>query len=131
MRIFYTAQSASMTLEYAQADSAAVRFDGTPGGLPGNDDAGATSAWYVLNALGIYPLAPGDGIWDLGAPLFARAELWLPAGDGAGRKLVIESPGAGKPGHKVAHATFNGVALPSLRVAHSKIAVGGVLRLLP
>jgi predicted alpha-1,2-mannosidase len=34
-------------------------FSATPGGLPGNDDAGALSAWYVLAALGRYPLLPG------------------------------------------------------------------------
>ncbi|WP_067499380.1 GH92 family glycosyl hydrolase [Actinoplanes sp. TFC3] len=29
------------------------------GGLPGNDDLGATSAWYVWSALGFYPVTPG------------------------------------------------------------------------
>jgi len=106
-------------------------FDASPGGLPGNDDAGATSAWYVLNALGIYPLAPGDGIWELGAPMYPRAELWIPAGDDKGHALVIESPGAGQPGHRVTRAVLNGEELPALRVAHKRIARGGVLRLLP
>lgn len=45
--------------------TAAVRramalFDATPQGLPGNDDAGALSAWYVFAALGRYPLQPGS-----------------------------------------------------------------------
>jgi len=35
-------------------------FTPTPGGLPGNDDAGALSAWYVFAALGRYPLYPGS-----------------------------------------------------------------------
>jgi putative alpha-1,2-mannosidase len=35
-------------------------FDATPRGLPGNDDAGALSAWYVFAALGRYPLYPGS-----------------------------------------------------------------------
>ncbi|HET6506517.1 MAG TPA: glycoside hydrolase domain-containing protein [Baekduia sp.] len=35
-------------------------FDATPQGLPGNDDAGALSAWYVFAALGRYPLWPGS-----------------------------------------------------------------------
>ena len=32
-------------------------FD-TPDGLPGNDDAGQLSAWYVLATMGIYPVDP-------------------------------------------------------------------------
>ncbi|WP_445152052.1 glycoside hydrolase domain-containing protein [Baekduia sp. Peel2402] len=35
-------------------------FTPAPSGLPGNDDAGALSAWYVLAALGRYPLYPGS-----------------------------------------------------------------------
>ncbi|HEU4731237.1 MAG TPA: GH92 family glycosyl hydrolase [Kofleriaceae bacterium] len=34
-------------------------FNTTAGGLPGNDDLGATSAWYVWAALGMYPATPG------------------------------------------------------------------------
>jgi len=79
---------------------------------------------------GLYPLAPGDGVWELGAPLFERAELWIPAGGGEGYRLVIESPGAGRPGHGVGRARLNGEELPALRVKHARIARGGVLRLL-
>ena len=34
-------------------------FQATPNGLPGNDDLGATSGFYVWNALGFYPAIPG------------------------------------------------------------------------
>jgi predicted alpha-1,2-mannosidase len=37
-------------------------FSPTPQGLPGNDDAGALSAWYVFAALGRYPLVPGTDV---------------------------------------------------------------------
>ena len=36
-------------------------FRNAPGGLYGNDDLGATSAWYVWTAMGIYPVIPGVG----------------------------------------------------------------------
>ena len=45
-------------------------------GLDGNDDAGTLSAWYVLSALGLYPVAGSDK-YELGAPLFKRAEVDL------------------------------------------------------
>ena len=39
----------------------AESFTTGAGGLPGNDDLGATSAWYVWSALGFYPVTPGRG----------------------------------------------------------------------
>mmetsp|Transcript_3980 Transcript_3980/g.13955 ORF Transcript_3980/g.13955 Transcript_3980/m.13955 type:complete len:337 (+) Transcript_3980:3-1013(+) len=50
------------------------RFSAKPNGVPGNDDYGATSAWYVWGALGLYPEI-GSGRYILGAPLFERAVL--------------------------------------------------------
>jgi predicted alpha-1,2-mannosidase len=35
------------------------QYSPTPDGLCGNEDCGQMSAWYVLSALGKYPLAPG------------------------------------------------------------------------
>ena len=54
-------------------------------GLDGNDDAGTLSAWYVLSALGLYPVAGSDK-YELGAPLFKRAEVDL-----GGHRLTIIS----------------------------------------
>ncbi|HYX08305.1 MAG TPA: glycoside hydrolase domain-containing protein, partial [Bacteroidales bacterium] len=34
-------------------------FSNSPGGLPGNDDLGATSAMYLFELAGMYPLIPG------------------------------------------------------------------------
>lgn len=46
-----------------------------PSGLPGNDDGGTLSSWYVFSALGFYPIAGSDRyIWG-GAPVFSKAEV--------------------------------------------------------
>ncbi|MBA3842910.1 MAG: glycoside hydrolase family 92 protein [Actinobacteria bacterium] len=50
-------------------------FGGTPAGLPGNDDLGALSAWYVWSALGLYPAIPGVGGFAVGSPTFASATI--------------------------------------------------------
>ncbi|HWI73033.1 MAG TPA: glycoside hydrolase domain-containing protein, partial [Baekduia sp.] len=47
-------------------------FSPTPAGLPGNDDAGALSAWFVLAALGRYPPVPGTDRVVRTRPLLAR-----------------------------------------------------------
>ncbi|HKD22443.1 MAG TPA: GH92 family glycosyl hydrolase [Rhizomicrobium sp.] len=52
----------------------------TPGGIPGNDDLGEMSSWYVWAALGLYPLYPGRAEFVLGSPLFAEADIDRPGG---------------------------------------------------
>jgi putative alpha-1,2-mannosidase len=49
-----------------------------PGGLPGNEDAGQMSSWYVLAGLGLYPVCPGCGGYSeyvVSSPLFDRSRL--------------------------------------------------------
>jgi predicted alpha-1,2-mannosidase len=67
-------------------------FNATPYGLPGNDDAGSMSAWYVLAALGLYQTQPGVPDWELSTPMFPAATVRDPAG-----RLVLRivAPGAG------------------------------------
>ncbi|MDE3230137.1 MAG: GH92 family glycosyl hydrolase [Chloroflexota bacterium] len=61
----------------------------TPSGLPGNDDLGTMSAWYVWAALGLYPLLPGRAGFVLGSPLFPHVTLTI------GSHVVrLEAPGA-------------------------------------
>jgi predicted alpha-1,2-mannosidase len=64
-------------------------FTDSPGGLPGNDDLGATSAWAVLAYLGIYPEIPGVGGLSLNTPTFPVVTLNL-----GGHGLHIRAAGA-------------------------------------
>lgn len=50
-------------------------FRPTPAGLPGDDDLGAMSAWYVWSSLGVYPAIPGVGGLAIGSPTFASATI--------------------------------------------------------
>ena len=45
-------------------------YENNPAGLPGNDDTGQLSAWYVFSSMGLYPVRHGNGEYALGAPLF-------------------------------------------------------------
>lgn len=56
------------------------QFSTGPDGLPGNDDAGQMSAWYVLSAMGFYPACPGTPRYTIGSPLFSRIVLHLSNG---------------------------------------------------
>jgi putative alpha-1,2-mannosidase len=44
---------------------------------PGDEDNGSMGAWYVLNALGIYPLSPASGDYVIGSPQFANVTITL------------------------------------------------------
>ena len=47
------------------------------GGVPGNDDSGQTSAWYVFSAMGLYPVSAGSADYQLSSPIFNEVELNL------------------------------------------------------
>ncbi|HJQ31634.1 MAG TPA: GH92 family glycosyl hydrolase [Pyrinomonadaceae bacterium] len=77
----------------------------TPAGLPGNDDLGATSAWYVWGALGLYPAVPGVGGFVVTSPLFPSATIRL----GDGRVLRIKARGASAGNVYVQSLALDGV----------------------
>lgn len=52
------------------------QFTNTPQGLPGNDDEGATSGWYVWGALGLYPEILAVSGLTLTSPIFEKAVVW-------------------------------------------------------
>lgn len=56
-------------------------YKNSPDGLIGNEDCGQMSAWYVMSALGIYPVAPGANQYELGLPLFPKVQLFTEKGD--------------------------------------------------
>jgi predicted alpha-1,2-mannosidase len=64
-------------------------FTDQPDGVPGNDDGGAMGAWYVLSALGLYPVA-GSDLWIIGTPIFAKARIMV-----GSHELAIEAKGSG------------------------------------
>lgn len=99
-------------------------FTTAPGGLPGNDDLGATSSWLVWAALGLYPAIPGVGGLVIGSPLFGDATVRL----GGGKALRITAAGA--PARYVQSATLDGVPLARTWLPWERLARGATLRFL-
>lgn len=56
-------------------------------GLCGNDDCGQMSAWYILSAMGFYPVCPGSNQYVLGAPYFPYMKVKV----GEGKYLEIKA----------------------------------------
>ncbi|MCX6225307.1 MAG: GH92 family glycosyl hydrolase, partial [Bacteroidia bacterium] len=58
-----------------------------PGGLCGNEDMGSLSSWYVLSAMGFYPVTPGSPYYAIGSPLFGTVTIDL----GKGKTFTIQA----------------------------------------
>ncbi|HWG92977.1 MAG TPA: GH92 family glycosyl hydrolase, partial [Mycobacteriales bacterium] len=100
-------------------------FRPTPDGLPGNDDLGGLSGWYVWSALGLGPVTPGAPFLVLGSPRFATAVLDLPGS----KDVRIEAPGASPAARYVTGATLGGEPLDRAWLTHDELRKGGTLRL--
>ncbi|KQS04710.1 alpha-mannosidase [Sphingomonas sp. Leaf357] len=98
-------------------------YKADPDGIIGNDDCGQMSAWFVLSALGIYPVDPVSANYVLGSPLFDRAEMRL----GGGRRLIVEARGNAPDRPYVQSVTWNGRPWTKSWIAHADIARGGRL----
>ncbi|HEX6122855.1 MAG TPA: GH92 family glycosyl hydrolase [Ktedonobacterales bacterium] len=83
-------------------------FKDAPDGLPGNDDLGTMSSWYVWAALGLYPLIPGRAGFVLGSPLFPQVTLTLGT-----RHVRLVAHGAGEKAPYIQRMLLDGV--PSSR----------------
>jgi predicted alpha-1,2-mannosidase len=89
------------------------------GGLPGNDDLGATSAWYVWAALGVYPATPGADTLAVNGPQFPSVLLQRPAGD-----ITINSSGGGT---YVQDLKLNGLSTTHNYLQYPNVAGGAAL----
>ncbi|MCG3158117.1 MAG: hypothetical protein DKINENOH_04758 [bacterium] len=101
------------------------QFSTAPAGLPGNDDAGTISGWFVFSALGFYPACPASEAYQLGIPLFREATIRLSNKYYSGKEFTIERHGLSTNG--VQEAKMNGSKLQSYQINHRQIVAGGRL----
>jgi predicted alpha-1,2-mannosidase len=104
-------------------------FHAGPDGLPGNDDAGAMSAWFVLGALGLYPVSPGDPVYQIASPIVDRATIHLNPTFYAGGTFVIETENNAPDHPYIQSASLNGAPLDRTWITHDEIARGGTLHM--
>jgi len=97
------------------------RYGNTPGGIPGNDDLGSMSSWYVWSAMGLYPVCPGRPEYNVSAPIFRKVTIHLENN----KQFVIESPLSGASQCYVKALKVNGESYNQLQIPHSVIANGG------
>jgi len=98
-------------------------FASGPTGLPGNDDGGTMSAWFVFASMGVFPIA-GTTDYLLGSPMFTRVEVRV-----GGSVFVIDAPEESEAALYVQHAELNGAPLTEPRLDHARLVANGTLRL--
>ena len=92
-------------------------YRNTPDGVCGNEDCGQMSAWYVMSAMGFYPVNPCGGEYELGVPLFPELKLHLENG----KTFTVKSDG------KCKKIYLNGKQIKGTTISHKDIIEGGVL----
>jgi len=94
------------------------RFYGMDSGLTlcGMDDAGEMSAWYVFNAIGLYPYSPADPEYLITVPLFNEVNLNL-----NGQTVTIERP---TDGLKISEITYDGQRMSGYSISHRELLAG-------
>lgn len=98
-----------------------------PFGLCGNEDVGQMSAWYVLSAIGLHPLCPGDGRWILAAPIFTKTTIRLDPAYFPGGTFTILAPNAGPDTWRIRKVRLNGNPVAEPWISTRDVLVGGVL----
>lgn len=65
-------------------------YKNSPDGLIGNEDCGQMSAWYILSAMGIYAVTPGEIGWQTTEPYFD--EIKINFEDGSSKIITKNTP---------------------------------------
>ncbi|MGN6479637.1 GH92 family glycosyl hydrolase [Luteibacter sp.] len=97
--------------------------DATGYGYPGMDDQGSTSSWYVLSAMGFYPVDPSTPDYIIGSPIFDHVRLRL----GNGKLFEIVAKNNSAKNMYIQSATLNGKPWTKPWFSHADIVNGATL----
>ncbi|HCT78076.1 MAG TPA: alpha-mannosidase, partial [Micromonosporaceae bacterium] len=98
-------------------------WSSAPAGIPGQDDLGAMSSWYVWSAMGLHPLTPGRAELLVASPLFPQVVVHR----GNGKTLTVNAPSASASTFYVQSLNVNGAASNRAWLSESFVANGGTL----
>ena len=100
-----------------------TQYRPTVDGLCGNDDCGQMSAWYMLSAMGFYPVNPVSGQYVFGAPQMKKITVHLQNG----KTFTVIADGLSAENKYVESITLNGKKLKTNYINHADIMKGGTL----
>ena len=100
-----------------------VWYGDGPLGIPGDDDGGETSSWYVFSAMGFYPVCPGSPVYEIGSPIFEKSVIRM---DNS-KEFTIVAHHVSAQNKYIQSAQLNGKLLQRAWFRHAEIASGGTL----
>jgi predicted alpha-1,2-mannosidase len=98
-------------------------YDAEPDGYSGNEDCGQMSAWYILSAMGFYPVCPGDPTYIIGSPIFHKTTINLENG----KKFTVKANNLTTNNIYIQSATLNGKEYNKSWFTHNDIMNGSKL----
>ncbi len=98
-------------------------YNSGPFGLPGDDDGGAMSSWYVFSAMGFYPATPGRPDYEIGSPIFGKVIINV----GKGKTFTVEARNVSWRNKFIQSAELDGKPLTRPWITHAEIVKGGEL----
>ncbi len=96
-------------------------YKNTPDGIDGNEDCGQMSAWYVMSAMGIYAVTPGQDYYTIGSPLFDKVTIHLENG----KRFEIIARNNSEANRFIQSAMLNGENYSKSYLKHEIIMAGG------
>ena len=100
-------------------------YSAKPGGISGNDDLGALSAWYVFSSLGFFPVCPGRPEYIIGSPLFEKVTIYSDKGE----PFIIKSNNVSKKNKYIQSIRLNDKVYKNLWLSHHDLISGGTLEI--
>lgn len=94
----------------------------TPDRFPGDEDNGEMAAWYILAAIGLFPLCPGSGEYVLNTPLFPEVSIVVPG------RNPIHILSRQDPSDRHRPASWKGTPVSRPTIRHEHLVTGGELR---
>ncbi len=93
-------------------------------GVPGDEDGGGMTSFVVFSSLGIYPVTPGMGYYNIGSPLFEESSIRLCNGN----TFIIKAEGTSRDNKYIQSATLNGEPWNKPYISHEDLMKGGELK---
>ena len=97
--------------------------DKTGYAFPGMDDQGATSSWYVMSAMGFYPVDPSSSNYILGSPIFSESTMHM----GNGKTFSVVARNNSAQNIYIQSTTLDGKPWNKPWFSHADIENGGTL----
>ena len=94
-----------------------------PDGLCGNEDCGQMSAWYVMSAMGFYPVTPASGYYVIGVPHFEEMVVNLENG----KTFTVIAKNLSRENRYIESVKLNGRPLNRSYIYFDEVHNGGKL----